>query len=139
MSNAVTATGTLLQRADINTPTVFTTVAELKAGKPPSFSRNEIDSTNHNDGAESKVLGILRQGNGTFSVNYIGNNATHVQIVSDIMNNTKAQWRFLLPSGVHFAGPGFIQKFELQEATVDSIQAADCAISWAGVVVQTVP
>ena len=104
MSNAVTATGILVQRALIGTPTVFTTVGELTRATPPGYSRNKIDSSTHNDGAESYILGILRQKDGAFSINYIGSDAMHPAILADILANTKNQWQFLLPSGVKFSG-----------------------------------
>lgn len=139
MSNAVTATGILVRRALLASPTVFTTVGEITRATPPGYSRNKIESTTHNDGAESYILGILRQKDGAFSINYVAGDAMHAAILADILANTKNQWQFLLPSGVTFAGPGGVQTFQLQEATVDAIQAADVVICWAGPVVQTVP
>lgn len=118
-------------------PAAYATIGELRTIKPPSFSRNEIDSTNHNDGAESKVLGILRQGNGTFSINYLGAEPTHVAMLSYLMGNAKAQWQFVMASGVTYTAQGFVRKFELAEATVDSIQSADVEVVWSNTIVSS--
>jgi hypothetical protein len=61
MSLAVSTTGILVKRATVAAPTVFTTVAELTSVTPPGKSRNKIETTTHNDGSESFVLGIMRQ------------------------------------------------------------------------------
>ena len=134
MSDAVSTTGILVKRATIAAPTVFTTVAEIVNVTPPGFSRNKLETSNHNEGVESYVLGILRQKDPTFRVNYVGDNATHETLLSDILANTKAHWGFFLPSGITIEGDGFLQRFELADAPVDGIQQADCAIAWSGAV-----
>lgn len=136
MSNAVTTTGILLQRAPIGDPTNFTTVAELTKATAPGFSRNKLESSTHNDGTESNILGILRQSDGLATINYIASDPTHTQIMNDMMNNTKARWRYLFPSGISLSGDGRVGLFRISEAAVDGIQAADLSIVWSSPVVQ---
>ena len=136
MSNAVVATGTLVKRALLASPTVFTTITEVTKAMVPGFSRNKLDTTTHNDGTESNQLGILRQADGGFTLNYIGTDATHISVLADMMANTKNQWQFLLPSGITYTGPARVQQFKVAEATVDAIQMADVILTWAGPVVQ---
>lgn len=137
MSSALTTTGTLVKRALIASPTVFTTITEVTKASIPGFSRNKLETSTHNDGTESYQLGILRQKDGGFSINYIAGDATHISIIADMLANTKNQWQFTLPSGANFTGPARVQQFQLVEATVDAIQMADIIITWAGPVVQS--
>lgn len=117
----------------------FTDIGEITSVTPPGFSRNKLESTTHNDGAESYVLGILRQRDVAFRINYVADNPTHEDIVADIMNNVKNYWMVLFPSGVEFIGPARIQRFEFADAPTDAIQQADCALTWAGPIAMSVP
>ena len=132
MSEAVVSTGIKVQRALLATPTAFTDIGEIVHVLPPGFSRNELESSTHNDGTESKVLGILRQRSPTFRINYVGGNTTHVDLLNDLLNNVKNRWRFVFPSGANYTGDARVQRFDLAEAPVDAIQQAECGISWAG-------
>ncbi len=136
MSEAVTSTGILVKRADIATPTVFTTVAEIDNVTPGGLTRNKIETSTHNDGTESHVLGILRKSDPRFHINYVGSNASHVQILADIAANTKAQWQFAFPSGVKRTGPAYVMEFTFDDAPVDGKQGAQIAITWAGAVTE---
>lgn len=115
----------------------FVTIGEITKVTPPGKSRNKIETSTHNDGSESNILGILRQKDGAFTVNYLANDATHIAINTDIDLNLKASWRFTFPSGVVMTGPGRVQQFQIADAPVDAAQQADVVLSWAGPVVQT--
>jgi len=117
----------------------FATIGELLSVTPPGFSRNKLETTTHNDGAESYVLGILRQRDVGFRINYVGDEPTHESIVADIMGNVKNWWLITFPSGVEFIGAGRVQRFEFVDAGTDAIQQADCAITWAGAITMSVP
>ena len=136
MSNAVTSTGILIKRALLATPTAFTTVAEITEIDPGGMSRNKIETSTHNDGSESHVLGILRQADPTFKVNYIASEATHIDMLADIQNNVKNQWQILFPSLITRTGPAFLQMFKFDPAPVDAKQGASMTLVWAGIVVE---
>ena len=136
MSNAVTSTGILIKRALLASPLSFTTIGEITEIDPGGMSRNKIETSTHNDGTESHVLGILRQGDPTFKINYVASEATHIAILADIQNNVKNQWQILFPSGISRTGPAAVQQFKFDVAPVDGKQGASLAISWAGVVVE---
>jgi predicted secreted protein len=112
----------------------YETVGEIVSVTPPGFSRNKIDTTSMNAGAESSVLGILRQKDPSFRINYVGTDATHAEILNDILDNTKANWRILFPSGVKFTGPARVSRFEMVDVPVDAPQQADISLAWAGAV-----
>jgi len=136
MSNAVTTTGIAIRRALFATPTVFTTIGELTELDPGGMSRNKIETSTHNDGSESHVLGILRQSDPTMKINYVASEATHIAILSDIANNVKNAWQILFPSGKTRAGFGYVQMFKFDSAPVDGKQGASLALTWAGIVTE---
>lgn len=136
MSNAVTGTGILIQRALLATPTVFTTIGEITEVDPGGISRNKIETSTHNDGSESHVLGILRQSDPTLKINYVASDATHQSILADIAANIKNQWKILFVSGKVRQGPGYIQMFKFDPVPVDGKQGAQIAWTWAGPVAE---
>jgi hypothetical protein len=136
MSNAVATTGILIKRALFATPMVLTTIAEITDVGPGGKSRNKIETSTHNDGSESHILGILRQKDPTFKINYLGGDATHIAINDDIDNNVKNFWHVLFPSGRYRQGYGFVQNFELDDAPVDGKQGATITLTWASVVTE---
>lgn len=114
----------------------YSIVAEVTEVTPGGMSRNKIETTTHNDGSESHVLGILRKNDPGLKVNYVGTELTHIAIVSDIVNNLKARWMIRYPSGVKRSGPGYVQQFAFDGAPVDGKQGASITLVWAGVVVE---
>lgn len=137
MSNAVTTTGILVKRALLASPTVFTSITEVTKVSPPGFSRNKIETSTHNDGSESYILGILRQKDCSLDINYVSGDATHISILADIMANTKNQWQITLPSGINLTGPARVQTFQITDAPVDGAQQANIVLTWAGPVIQS--
>jgi hypothetical protein len=119
------------------TDNAYTTIGEITKVTPSGKSRNKIETSTHNDGTESYILGILRQRDGAFTVNYLADDPTHQAINRDIDYNIKASWRITFPSGSVFTGPGRVQQFMPVEAPVDAAQQADVVLAWAGPVVQT--
>jgi hypothetical protein len=110
----------------------FQAIAEITKVTPPGYSRNEIQTSNHNEGVEAKVLGILRQRNCAFTVNYLGDKPTHIAILNDIINNYRRDWMVEFPSGVVCGPAGArVQQFMLGDAPLDAAQTADVALSWA--------
>lgn len=132
MSDAVTSTGILVQRAPFATPTVFTTVGEITEVDPGGMSRNKIETSTHNEGTESHVLGILRQADPSMKINYVESNATHIDIVADIVDNVKNRWKFLFKSGKTREGDAYVQQFKFDAAPVDGKQGAALTLVWAG-------
>ena len=116
--------------------TAYMTIGELTKVTPAAFSRNKLESSTHNDGTESNVLGMLRQADAGMTINYLADDATHQAVLRDMMYNVKNDWLILFPSGVQQYGPARVQLFRIAEANVDGIQSADVALTWAGPVTQ---
>ena len=139
MSLAVSTTGILVNRAALATPTVFEEIAELTSITPPGKSRNKIETTTHNDGAESFVLGITRQRDLSFRINWRPDDTTHEQIVADFDGNIRAVWQVAFPSGITMTAEGRVQRFEPVDAPVDAAQQADVTIAYATPITIVVP
>jgi hypothetical protein len=110
---------------------VFDTIAEIVTATPPGWSRAKLEASNHNEGVQSKVLGMLEQKDPTFRVNYIGSEATHQSITADIFGNVKRTWMFSFPSGISVDGPARVSNFEFADAPMNAIQQADVELVWA--------
>lgn len=127
MSDALVGTGILLKAGDGATPTEnFVAVAEIVSLKIPAFSRNEIDVSNHNEGREAKILGMLRQGQVTGTCNWLPTDPTQSSaaggLLADIRANVKRNWRIELPpTGFpQWTMPARVQLFDPPEVTVDA-------------------
>jgi hypothetical protein len=126
MSDAIIGTGILLKAGDGATPEVFVAVAEIVSLKPPQLSRNEIDVSTHNAASDAKILGMLRKGQVTGTLNWIPTDATHSDqaggIMADILGNVKRNWRITYPpSGLpHWTMPGRVQLVDPQDVSVDA-------------------
>jgi hypothetical protein len=73
----MSAQGTLLARAPLATPTVFTPIAALRGLTPPALTRNPIETTNHNNLDDSYIVGIRRHGEMTASVSFLPAHGSH--------------------------------------------------------------
>lgn len=126
MSNAIMGTGILLKAGDGGAPEQFVAVAEIVALKPPQESRNEAEVSNHNEGVEAKLLGMLRIGQITGTLNWLPADPTQSGqpggMRGDLLANTKRNWRITVPPNgfPHMTWPGQIQLMDPQEVGVDS-------------------
>jgi hypothetical protein len=136
MSNALIGTGILLKSGNGAGPEVFTDIAEIVALKPPALSRNEIEVSNHNEGVEAKILGMLRQGQVTGTLNWIPGNGTHAALIADLLANTKRNWQIAFPSPDDdtWTFAGRIQLFDIPEQGVDSALQAQFALTLDGAI-----
>jgi hypothetical protein len=140
MSDAIIGTGILLKAGDGAVPEVFVTIAEIVTLKPPQLSRNEIDVSTHNEGQEAKILGMLRKGQVTGTLNWVPTDATHSNVgsgvLADILANVKRNWRITFPpSGLpQWTFPGRVQLFDPQEVTTDAPLQIAFALTIDGVI-----
>lgn len=138
MSDAISGTGILLKAGDGATPEVFVTVAEIVSLKLPAISRAEIEVSNHNEGEEAKINGILRKGQATGMLNWLPTDPTHGDapggMLADIIANVKRNWRITLPpSGLpHWTFAGRVQLFDVQEVPMDVALQVAFALTVAG-------
>ena len=135
MSNARNSTGILLKRGNGASPQVYTSLAEITSLTPPGFSRNEIEVSNHNEGTEAKILGILRHGQVSGTCNWLPDNATQnsspAGMMADIVGNTEASWQIAFPpSGLPtFTFNARVQNFSPTEQPVDGALQMNFALT----------
>ncbi len=140
MSNAIIGTGILLKAGDGATPENFVAVAEIVSLKPPQLSRNEIDVSVHNAAAEAKLLGMLRQGQVTGTLNWLPTDPTQSSVtggmLADIIANTKRNWQIALPpSGFpNWTMPARVQLFDPQDVPVDAALGVAFALTLDGAI-----
>ena len=110
----------------------FATIAELTEVTPGGKTRNKIETSTHNEGTESHVLGILRQADPGFKANLVSTDQSHQDVNDDIDLNRKAVWQVAFPSGITRTGEGYVQTFTFDGAPVDGKQGVTVAWTWAG-------
>jgi len=133
MSDAVVATGIELRIGDGASPEGFTDVVpELMSITPPARFRNPLETTTHNDGEESHLLGIRRSDTIPFKVNWIVDDPIHQQLESDYNANTQRTYQVAYPDGTTLTFRAAIERLSPVEATPDSVKQLDCALRKAG-------
>lgn len=117
----------------------FQAIGEVTKVTPPGFSRNKIPTSNHNEGRESSVLGMLLQRDPAFTINYLSDEQTHMDIEDDILANRKNDWQIALKSGTTYEAAARVQQFNLGDMPMDAAETADVVLVWAEPVVITHP
>jgi predicted secreted protein len=102
MPGQIFGKGTKLQRSNMGSPEVWTTIAEVKSITGPSMAGDILDVTSHDTVGNwrEKTAGLLDAGTLTFTVNFIPDHATHsaqTGFVSDFVNRTKRNHRIQFP------------------------------------------
>ena len=126
MSNAISAQGTLLARAPIATPTVFTTIAELRDMSGPSMDRNEIETTPHNDTMEAFVLGIRRMQPMTVTIGYLPGDSTHDELTGLMkahIDSSRDIYRLTFPDGSIWLFSGYVKNITPDMPVDDGLTA----------------
>lgn len=137
MGIGISAHGTIIARAPQATPTTFTDIGELGDLTPPSFSRNPIETTTHNDDIDQFVLGVLRRGEVTFPINFIASGAiggTHNHLTGlyqSIIDHSVDGWRITFPDGDVWVFSGGVSNVG-KKAPVDGALTADVTIRPSG-------
>lgn len=137
MGIGISAHGTIIARATAAAPLVFTDIGELGDLTPPSFSRNAIETTTHNDDIDQFVGGVLRRGEATFPVNFIASGAiggTHNHLTGlyqSIIDHETCGWRITFPDGDVWFFSGFVSNVG-KRAPVDGALTADVTIRPSG-------
>lgn len=139
MSDAISAQGTLVQRAPAATPTAFVTIGNLHAISGPALSRNPIDTTTHNDPDDSFVVGIRRRGEVSFNIGFLPSGASHGAasgLMKSWLDGARDIWKVVFPDGATWAFSGYIMSIS-PSMPVDAELTADVAIRPTGVLTIT--
>jgi hypothetical protein len=107
----ISAQGTLIARSpDPNWPdfdpaggaVTFTEIAELRDITMPALTRNEIETTTHNQLDDQYIVGIRRHGTVTFDMNFLPRHATHDHLTGlqkAWFDGTRDIYRITTPDG----------------------------------------
>jgi len=130
MPQAISAQGTLIARAPQATPSVFTTIGELRDITPPPLMRNPIETTSHNEQEESFVVGIRRKGEMTFAVGFVPSIASHdhlTGITKSWLDGSRDIWRITYPDNSVWLFSGYVTNIG-PAAPVDDGLTADITV-----------
>jgi len=100
----------------------------------PGFTRNEFETTSHNQDIDSYVLGVLRREPVTFPVFFNRNDPTHdaaTGLQHAIITNSFDGYRITAPDGQVIVFSGGVQAMT-QTAPVDGVQTANVTIRPSG-------
>lgn len=115
----------------------FTTLAELGDITPPELMRNEFDATIQQENIDSYVLGVLRRGQFSTTLNWIPDNNTHDHITGVykmISDNTLTGWKVTFPQvtpAIDWVMSGQVQSLK-PAAPVDGKLASDLVLRFSG-------
>lgn len=139
MAEGFSAQGTLVAsstdpnwppQAPVGGAVSFTNIAELRGIKPPTFTRNELENTVHNDQDESFLVGIRRKQPMTLALNFVPSGATHNHTAGLQYwwyQGLRRIFRVRYPDGSAVIFSGFVTAIG-PDAQVDSILTADVTI-----------
>jgi hypothetical protein len=108
----------------------FLTIGELGDTAPPGLSREEHDSTTHDDDIDSYILGVLRRESLEFPINLLNANAAHsaaAGLQKMIIDNVKTGFRFTYPDATVWIFSGGVSKF-MPKTPVDGVLTADVTV-----------
>jgi hypothetical protein len=143
MSNAISGTGILLLAGDGATPENFVAIAELVSLKPPQLTRKEIEVTPHNTAVamgEQSILGMLRKGTVTGTLNWLPSDATHSDaaggMLGDMLTNVKRNWQIQFPPNGYpqWTFPARVQLFDPDDVKTDSALGIKFALTIDGAI-----
>lgn len=135
MSDATSAFGTLLKQGDAASPEVFTTVAEVRNITFGPLTTELIDVTNHDsaNNHREKIASLRDSGECTFTINYLPDNATHINsaggLLATYVARTARNWTvdWTDPTPTTWAFTGVITSFGVN-APIDDALTADVTI-----------
>jgi hypothetical protein len=139
MSFGISAQGTLVARspdptwppsAPVGGAVTFVNIAELRDITPPALTRNPLETTNHNDGDDSYIVGVRRHGEMGLSLNFLPDDTTHDHVAGlqkSWFDGDREIWRITYPDGTKWLFSGFVTNFA-PAAPVDDILTADVSI-----------
>lgn len=139
MPAGISAQGTIIARSpDPNWPpnapvggsVSFTNIAELRNITVPALTRNTLETTTHNEGDDSYIVGIRRHSDMTFQVNFVPTNPTHDHMTGlqkAWFDGTRDIYKVTYPDGTSWLFSGFVSNLGAT-ANVDEVLTADVTI-----------
>lgn len=135
-SRAFSGQGTIIARADVATPTVFTTIAEIKSIAGPGGASTTLDTTTLSSTAKEFVPGLKDNGEVSLSLNFVPGDTGQQQMIDDQENLEMAIYKITYsdkrPTGGTTATfNGYVTNFS-PTIGVDALSTADVSIRVSG-------
>lgn len=125
----ISSHGTVIARKGEGDPD-FINIGEIGDITMPGLSRNEFETTSHNQDIDSYVLGVLRREPVVFPIFFNKNDDTHdaqTGLQAAIIANSVDAYRITQPDGQVWIFSGGVQAMT-QAAPVDGVQTANVTI-----------
>jgi hypothetical protein len=125
MSNAIEAQGVVLQRGDGGNPETFTAVAEITDFDGPGGSASVIDVTSLESTAKEKLMGLMDEGQFTFSANLVPGDAGQSGLRADRKNRALRNFKLILTddAATTLSFSAFVLGFAISGSVEDKVSA----------------
>lgn len=138
-ANAIEAQGTLLKIGNGASPQVYTTITEIKTFTGPGGSASVIDVTDLSSTAKEKRMGLMDEGQLSFTINYVPNDTQHAQLRTDRSNRTLRSFQIVFNDGSPastWTFTGYVLSFAVSGA-VDAVIEANVTLEISGSIVES--
>jgi hypothetical protein len=138
MPTSISAQGVVLAMSYGESPTSFSTIANVVDFSGPGGSAAVIDITSLQSVAKEKIMGLPDEGQLTFNINLDPDSATHTLLRNARTARQECEFRITLtdstPTNLYFSG--YVLNFSVSGAVDDVVKAAitveiDGAVTWA--------
>ena len=135
-SRAFSGQGTIIARADLATPTVFSTLAEIKSIAGPGGASNMLDTTTLSSVAMEFVPGLKDNGEVSLGVNFVPGDEAQQQMLDDQENQRMAIYKITYSDKKPTGGTtatfnGYVTNFA-PSVGVNALSTADVTIKVSG-------
>ena len=138
--SALEAQGMTLSIGDTTeSPAAFTAIPEVSSIQGPGGQASVIDVSDLDSTAREKRMGLQDEGQLTFVINYLPNNAVHTELRTAKANRTLKSWEltFTDSPASTWTFDGFVLGFALQNIAVDGVPQASITVEVSGAITVT--
>lgn len=137
MAKAIESQGITIQISVGNSPSAFSTIANVTSFKGPGGSATVIDVSNLSSVAKEKLMGLPDEGQFTLDLNFDPDAATHQALRDARRNRTPCEFKInftdTTPMAAIFAG--YVLGFEISGQVDQQVKASatieiDGAVTW---------
>jgi hypothetical protein len=135
-SQALEAQGTILKIADTVSPFAYTAISEIKSFTGPGGSAAVIDVTDLSSTGKEKRMGIMDEGQLTFTLHYIPTDTEHMALRAARVSRAETQFQLVFTDdspATTWDFNGFVTNFSVSGA-VDGVIEANVTIEITGVI-----
>jgi len=128
--SAIKAQGTLL-KLGAGSPLSYTTIPEVNSFTGPTGSAPIIDVTDLGSTAKEKMTGLHDNGQLSFEINFIPDNAQHVALRAAKEASTMCSFQLIFSDGTTWAFSGLVTGFSVS-GSVDGVIKASVSLDISG-------